>query len=202
MDRTWDLDPRLPVMEVAANLTIGVVGLIATLVSTYFGYVGVRGQIRRRHRAGPPSPPPPQVQGPYEVFVSYATAEAGTAERLAEDLRAAGTSVFLVRWVEPGLRPLLETERALTDAALGVLVFGPGTMDEPRIQDEYAALLDRVHEGGPRFVFVPARTGNVTLPRFAAIRQPVDLSEPGSPGYLTAVARLAEIARRRRDMGA
>ncbi|WP_063823071.1 hypothetical protein [Streptomyces avermitilis] len=110
-------------------------------------------------------------------------------------------SVFLVRWVEPGLVPLLETERALVGATLGVLLFGPGTMADSRIREEYAVLLQRVHGGG--FRFVPARAGSVELPPFADIRRPVDLREPGTPRYDGEVARLADTAlrlRRRTDV--
>lgn len=178
-------------VELAATL----VGATAGVASTYFGYVAVRGRIRRRRGDDDP-PRPPDTQGTYDVFVSYAAAEADTAERLARDLRAAGASPFLVRWVEPGLLPLLEAERALAHASLGVLLFGPGTMADARIQDEYAALLTGVYERGLRFV--PARTGDVTLPGFAAIRQPVDLSEPGGPRYAADVGRLAEIVARQR----
>lgn len=175
-----------------ANLAIALVGLIATVAGTYFGYIGVRGQIRRRRGAGlAPAPTPPDPGVPYDVFVSYADAEARAAERLAGDLGRAGASVFLVRWVAPGLLPRLESENALASTALGVLLFGDATMDDLRIKDEYAALLQRAHQGGLRFV--PARTANGELPLFAAIRQPVDLREPGSPRYDAEVARLAQI---------
>ncbi|WP_404818687.1 TIR domain-containing protein [Streptomyces triticiradicis] len=189
--------PRIPVME-GANLTIALVGLIATVAGTYFGYVGVRGEIRRRRAAvsGPRPVIVPSRPDSYDVFVSYAEAEAGAAERLAGDLGRAGSSAFLVRWVEPGLIPLLESERALAETTLGVLLFGPGTMTDPRIMDEYAALLQRAYEG--RFRFVPALTGNVELPTFAAIRQPVDLGAPGTARYDSEVASLLEIVSRQR----
>ncbi|MHA5052486.1 TIR domain-containing protein [Streptomyces sp. SD15] len=183
------------------NLAVALVGLIATVASTYFGYLGVRHVIRRRRTDDPVAQPAdhrPAGQDTYDVFVSYADAEADAARRLAEGLRAADTSVFLVRWVEPGLLPLLETERALTGAALGVLLFGRGAMAEPRIRDEYAAILERAYEGD--FRFVPAqieRAEQVGLPRFAAIRRPVDLSEPGTARYDEEIARLAAIAHRR-----
>ncbi|MET7702156.1 MULTISPECIES: TIR domain-containing protein [unclassified Streptomyces] len=189
-----------------ANLAIALVGLIATVAGTYFGWIGVRGQIRRRRGAGrdpapSPAPPPPDPGVPYDVFVSYADAEARAAELLAGDLGRAGASVFLVRWVAPGLLPRLEAENALASTALGVLLFGVATMDDRGIKDEYAALLQRAHEGGLRFV--PARTADVELPLFAAIRQPVDLREPGSPRYDAEVARLVEIVdRQRRRTGA
>jgi hypothetical protein len=72
---------------------------------------------------------------------------------------------------------------AAAGAPLGVLLFGPGTMADAS--------------------FVPARTGDVALPGFAAIRQPVELTEPGSARYAAEVARPADIvARLRRGTGA
>jgi hypothetical protein len=186
-----------------ANLAVAVVGVIAAVASAYFAYVPVRDMVRRRQvRAPRQRPPEGQPQRPYDVFVSYADAEAGAAESLAGRLRDAGLSAFLVRWVEPGLIPLLEAERALSDATLGVLLFGVGSMADARIRDEYAALLQRTYDGGLRFV--PACVGGAGLPPFAAIRQSVDLGGgPGSEGYEGEVDRLARIAlRERREAGA
>ncbi|MEU9336669.1 toll/interleukin-1 receptor domain-containing protein [Streptomyces sp. NPDC048290] len=200
--RDRDTDTGGPVDGIVGDV-ITAVGLAATVASTYFGYLGVRHLIRRREaRAPAPTPDPaptpvpaapPADPAPYDVFVSYGSAESDAAERLAGRLRESGASVFLVRWVAPGLVPLLEAERALSGATLGVLLFGRGTMDDPRITDEYAVLLTRAHEGGLRFV--PAPVDDVTLPAFAAIRRPVDLREPGSAHYDTEVARLVRIVR-------
>ncbi|MET8135090.1 toll/interleukin-1 receptor domain-containing protein [Streptomyces sp. NPDC006290] len=192
-----------------------VVGLVTTLASTYFGYLGVRHLIRRRHAGRPEGEPVAEPsaeptggsaahpgddrsggQGTYDVFVSYADTESDAAERLAGCLREVDASVFLVRWVEPGLIPLMEAERALDGAALGVLLFGRTTMDDARIADEYAALLQRAHQGDLRFV--PAPVDDVTLPAFAAVRQPVDLRAPGSARYDAEVGRLVRIVRGRR----
>ncbi|MEV6397017.1 TIR domain-containing protein [Streptomyces sp. NPDC051907] len=191
---------------------VGLAGLGVAVVSAYFGYVAVRGQIRRRRPAEPapdprpisashPSPEPeplpaPDGEGGYEVFVSYAPADAGAAERLATRLQDAGIAVFLLRWVEPGLVTCLETEGALTDAAFGVLLFSDATMADLRIRDEYAAVLQRTHAGA--FRFVPAKITDAELPQLAAIRAPLDLSEPDSPRYDTGVSRLVEIVLRDR----
>ncbi|MFE4665001.1 toll/interleukin-1 receptor domain-containing protein [Streptomyces sp. NPDC056716] len=194
-------------MDAVVGDVITAVGLAATVASTYFGYVGVQHLIRRRGSAAPPPSGPareepgeqhderPGEHPSYEVVVSYTTADGEAARRLAESLRRAGASVFLVEWVAPGLLPLLESQRALSEAVLGVLLFGRTTMDDPRIVDEYAALLQRAHGGGLRFV--PAPVADVRLPAFAAIRQPVDLREPGSARYDTEVGRLVRVVRGR-----
>jgi hypothetical protein len=183
-----------------ANLVIGIAGVIAAAAGVYFAYHQHR---ERRSRAGrPPEPPePPRPQGPYDALVAYAAGDADAAELLARRLHEAELNVFLVRWVEPGLVPLLETERALTEAGWGVLVFGSGTMVDLRARDEYAALLHRKYEGGLRFV--PARTTHDPLPPLAAIHQPLDLTRPGTGHYDREVARLVRIIRApRRAAGA
>ncbi|MGV9453779.1 TIR domain-containing protein [Streptomyces sp. NPDC003635] len=183
-----------------ANLVIGIAGVLAAAAGVWFAYHEYRG---RRSDAGrttaPPQPLP--AQGPYDALVAHAAGDADAADRLARRLHEAGLNVFLVRWVEPGLVPLLETERALTEAGWGVLVFGSGTMVDLRARDEYAALLHRKYEGGLRFV--PARTTQDPLPPLAAIHQPLDLTRPGTDHYDREVSRLVRIIRApRRAAGA
>ncbi|MFF4543172.1 toll/interleukin-1 receptor domain-containing protein [Streptomyces sp. NPDC001435] len=178
------------------NLAIAVAGLLLTVAGTYFGFHEYR-QRRAGARADDDgagsggASEPPERQGPYDVFVSYADGDAQAAELLAGRLRAADLDVFLVCWVAPGLVSLLETERALTEAGLGVLLFGSGTTADPRARDEYAALLHRKYEGGLRFV--PARIADVPLPPLAAIHQPLDLTRPGTAHYDREVARLVRV---------
>ncbi|MEU1401869.1 toll/interleukin-1 receptor domain-containing protein [Streptomyces sp. NPDC005728] len=190
------------------NLVIAIAGLIATVAGTYFAFHEYR---QRRTGAGPvpgsgddggggrvseplEPPEPPEGQGPYDVFVSYTAGDADAATLLAGQLCAAELDVFLVRWVEPGLIPLLESERALSEARWGVLMFGSGTMSDLRVRDEYAALLHRKYQGDLRFV--PGRTTDDPLPPLAAIHQPVDLTRPGTPHYDREVARLVRVIRR------
>lgn len=192
-----------------ANLVIGIAGVIAAAAGVWFAYHEHRerrsGARRAPEPTEPPEPPrPPEPcapQGPYDALVAHAAGDADAAELLARRLRDAELSVFLVRWVEPGLIPLLETERALTETGWGVLVFGSGTMADRRARDEYAALLQRKHEGGLRFV--PVRTTHDPLPPFAAIHQPLDLTRSGTDHYDREVARLIRIIRAsRRAAGA
>lgn len=124
------------------------------------------------------------------MFISYTEADAEVAETLASRLRAEQLRVFLARWIGPGLVESLEKEEALLASANGLLVFSGATMADAAIRDEYAALLQRVHSGGRRFV--PVLVEDVELPPFARIRRPVDLRAPGTAGYdegLTALVR-------------
>lgn len=139
----------------------------------------------------PPSGPEPA--SPYDVFVSYADADAQLAERLAARLCDEGLRVFLAQWIEVGLIEYLERERALLGAANGILMFSKATMNDPKIRDEYAALLQRVHSGGRRFV--PVLVEDVDLPPFARIRRPLDLRDPSLSDDDERVAMLVRAVR-------
>ncbi|MEU9792529.1 toll/interleukin-1 receptor domain-containing protein [Streptomyces sparsogenes] len=175
------------------GLVMGAVGTVAAVVSTV---VEVRGRMVRRRT---PAPVPPVVDpgGSYDVFISYTEADGGAAETLASRLRAEGLRVFLAEWIGPGLVESLEKEAALRTSANGLLVFSGTTMNDPAIRDEYAALLQRVHSGGRRFV--PVLVEDVELPPFARIRRPVDLRDPGSARYEESLATLVRAVRPRSD---
>ncbi|GHH77071.1 hypothetical protein GCM10018793_24220 [Streptomyces sulfonofaciens] len=122
------------------GLVIGVVGVVAALVSTG---LEVRDRLPRR-RPFAPVPPAADPGGTYDVFISHAEADSGLAEMLASRLDAEGLRVFLARWIGPGLVESLEKEEALRASANGLLVFSGATMNDAAIRDEYAALLQRV----------------------------------------------------------
>ncbi|GAA2230627.1 hypothetical protein GCM10010104_25200 [Streptomyces indiaensis] len=200
-----DTTPTLPVMTgvETANLAIGIAGVIAAAAGVWFAHHDYRARRSGARRTPEPPDPPAPIgpQGPYDALVAYAAGDADAAEVLARRLHEAGLNVFLARWVEPGLVPLLETERALTESGWGVLVFGSGTKVDLRARDEYAALLHRKYEGSLRFV--PARATQDQLPPLAAIHQPLDLTRPGTDHYDREVARLVRIIRApRRAAGA
>ncbi|MEV4231567.1 toll/interleukin-1 receptor domain-containing protein [Streptomyces bobili] len=168
------------------GLAAGIVGAVAAVVSTGFE---VRGRLARRRT---PAPPVVEPGGSYDVFISYAEADGGSAETLASRLR-----VFLDRWIGPGLVESLEKEAALHASANGLLVFSVATMNDAAIRDEYAALLQRVHSGGRRFI--PVLVEDVDLPPFARIRRPVDLRDPGSARFDESLATPVRALRPRGD---
>ncbi|MFE7487124.1 toll/interleukin-1 receptor domain-containing protein [Kitasatospora sp. NPDC057965] len=133
----------------------------------------------------------------YDAFVSYAQADTEVAQALAARLRAEGLRVFLAEWIGPGLVESLEKEAALRVTANGILLFSSATMDDAAIRDEYAALLQRVHTGGRRFI--PVLVDDVELPPFARIRRPADLRNPGSAPYDANLAALVRAVRPRGD---
>ncbi len=167
------------------NLAIAAISMVAGVAAAYFAYVAVRGHVRRRPKTTPIRREP---GGPYDVFISYADADVGKAEWLADGLRTRGLRVFLAKWVGVGLVEYAEKERALADSANGVLLFSSTTMSRPDIRDEYAALLQHVHSGARRFV--PVLVEKTDLPPFARIRKPLDLADNNN-----SQAALDELAR-------
>lgn len=135
--------------------------------------------------------------GRYDVFISYAEADSEAAETLAGRLSAEGLRIFLAKWIGPGLVESLEKEAALSSSANGILVFSTATMNDSAIRDEYAALLDRAHTGGRRFI--PVLVEDVELPPFARIRRPVDLRDPGSAPFDDSLAMLVRAMQPRSD---
>jgi hypothetical protein len=194
-------------MDVAT--VASVVGAVAAVVVIPPAYIAIRkknsnpeqprsdpGQARSdsgQARSVPPSPAGALAGGPYDAFISYAPQDSARATELAEQLKARTVRVFLAEWIGEGLIETLEKEKALLGSANGILVFSRATMANPATQADYAALLNRVNESGGRFV--PILLEQVTLPPFAAIRKPADLTDPASPGYGARLDRLAEAVR-------
>jgi hypothetical protein len=173
---------------------VEVIGAAAGVAGAYFAYLAVDHRFRKA-RPSSAAPRIPAGQKPYDVFVSYATADSGWAEWLAERLSRHGLSVFLAAWIAPGLVVLLEQENALLRSAHGVLVFSKATMAEPAIAEEYAVLLSHARATGGRFI--PVVIDDVALPPFAAIRQPVSFQDGGSHACEDQVAALMRAVSRR-----
>lgn len=170
------------------GLAVSVAGLVVGVVGLYLAFVPLRGLLRRR-------PGPPPAAATYDTFISYAQPDRDHAERLAAGLRQLGLQPFLAEWIEPGLVELLEKERALANVANGILIYSRATMQDRVIRDEYAAMLQRVHNGGRRFV--PVLVEEVELPPFAAIRKPLNLYGAGGASYQRQLTLLARALRAR-----
>jgi hypothetical protein len=155
------------------STAIAVVSMVAGVAAAYFGYVAVRGHVRRKPAT---MRNVSQPVGSYDAFISYADADEDKAEWLATGLAARGLDVFLAKWIGTGLVEYAEKERALASSANGVLLLSGTTMSQSDIRDEYAALLRQVHNGGRRFVPVLVdQIDKADLPPFIAIRKPLNL---------------------------
>ncbi|WP_416900814.1 toll/interleukin-1 receptor domain-containing protein [Micromonospora echinospora] len=174
-------------MSVNWELVVAAISMVAGAAAAYFGYVAVRGRLRPP-RSSPRTAGTTGADTSYHAFVSYAEADEATAVWLAEGLQARGLRVFLAKWIGVGLVEYAEKERALSASAHGVLLFSKASMGRADIRDEYAALLQQAHAGDRRFV--PVLVDAVTLPPFARIRRPLDLTRRGGSD-----AALDELAR-------
>lgn len=182
-----------PVGLVWISAIVGMIGAIAAIASVPPAYIAIRG---KRGKAAPvPRPPDAPRAGSYDVFISYAETDAAKATELAEQLRAEGVTVFLAAWLAEGLIVTLEKEEAVLGSANGVLVFSRATMANSAIREEYAVLLERVHQGPGRFI--PVLIEDVELPPFARIRKPSDLTNSNAADYADRIARLARAVRQK-----
>ncbi|MPY56984.1 toll/interleukin-1 receptor domain-containing protein [Streptomyces spongiae] len=189
-----------------AGLLLSAVGTVAGVVSAYLAYVAVRHQLsRRRHRPVPPVPPPapaPSAQGSarYDVFVSYGREDADWVRSFAARLRDKGLNVAYDEVVSrPGGIRVHTVETAIREAAHGLLVFSPASMNSGWVRQEYAALMQPSIESGR--LFIPVVLGDVELPEFAATRYFADFRGLGDGSGHDGVyeRRVDEIARALRD---
>ncbi|RSM47517.1 TIR domain-containing protein [Actinoplanes sp. ATCC 53533] len=157
----------------ALGLVVTAIGTVAGIAGAWFAYVAVRGKTRRRRAT--PAIVQPAANRPYDAFLSYATADESLAEQIAHHLRRHGLRVFLAKWIDLGLVKTIEKEHALDHTRTGILLFSTTTMNQPDIRDDYAAILQRTHDGGRRFI--PVLVDKVDLPPYARIRQPLDLTD-------------------------
>lgn len=84
----------------------------------------------------------------YDVFLSYAHADAAQVHRLAENLHNAGLEVFLDEWeIAPGDVLVHRLDHGLLNSRNGVLAVMPTALTRPLVLQEYAAMVQRA---GPR----------------------------------------------------
>ncbi|TDC65984.1 toll/interleukin-1 receptor domain-containing protein [Streptomyces hainanensis] len=172
----------------APELVLSVVGTLAGVLGTYFGYLGVR---RTRRRPDPDPPAPPPASGAYDVFVAYGDDDRDWVREFARRLSAAGVRVAYDEVVaRPGGVRVHSLEQGIRDAAHGLLVFGPTALAGGWVRQEYHALMQRSIETGR--LFVPVLVGDVELPGFAATRFAADFRGVDEATY---ARRLDEIVR-------
>jgi hypothetical protein len=119
---------------------------------------------------------------PYDVFISYARADAEQVRRLAENLHNAGLHVFLDEWeIGPGDVVVHHLDAAILNSRNGVLCVTPTALSRPWVQEEYAALLTRAVEKKLRLI--PVLFVDTELPAFLATRAWIDLRTADGPEY-------------------
>jgi hypothetical protein len=105
-----------------------------------------------------------------DVFVSYASDDRPTAQRLAEHLIAQGWSVWWDRDLTPGLEFAKEIEEVLRNARCVVVIWSRHSTESQWVQDE-------AREGLARGILVPVRIDESQIPLGLRGVQTADLSD-------------------------
>jgi hypothetical protein len=134
-----------------------------------------------------------------DVFISYAHADADWVGALAENLHRLGLEVFLDRWeIQAGDKVMTQLEQGIRDTRNGILVVSPASLASPWVQEEYAAMLNRVVVGKQRRL-IPVLYADVDeLPPFLSTRKWLDLRNVDGPTYEKRVRELAAALQDRR----
>ncbi|HSF39408.1 MAG TPA: toll/interleukin-1 receptor domain-containing protein, partial [Thermoanaerobaculia bacterium] len=104
---------------------------------------------------------------PYDVFLSYAHADAEEVHRLAENLHNAGLEVFLDDWrIDPGDVLVHKLDAALLNSRNGILCVTPTALSRDWVLKEYAAMMTRATERKLRLI--PVLLADAELPPLLA----------------------------------
>lgn len=128
------------------------------------------------------------------VFISHTQDDAHWARRLAEGLELRGVETVLQeRDIEPGQVRLRRIEEAIGTARAAILVLSASALGDPKLYDEYAALLHQSAERGLRLI--PALHGSlrIRMPPLAGTRLWADFRGLGPTEYDDKVAALAAV---------
>ncbi|MBU2670974.1 tetratricopeptide repeat protein, partial [Actinoplanes bogorensis] len=125
----------------------------------------------------------------FDVFVSYAHADADWVRILAGRLHQAGLQVFLDEWqITPGDVLVHSLDDAILASTAGILVVSPQSMGSSWVREEYAALLGQAVDQGRRLI--PVIYQDAEVPPLLATRVWVDFRHADGPAYDTALTRL------------
>jgi tetratricopeptide (TPR) repeat protein len=132
----------------------------------------------------------------FDVFISYAHADAEWVGVLADNLHRLGLDVFQDRWeIRPGDIVVRRLEEGIRSSANGVLVVSPASLASKWVQQEYAAMLVRVVDGKQRLL-IPVLYADVDeVPPFLAARLWIDFRDAEGPVYEKRVRQLADALR-------
>ena len=112
----------------------------------------------------------------WDVFISYAQADRELVRPLAVDLHQRHFRVFFDEWeLSAGEVATRRLEEGVDGSTHGLLAVSPRTMVQPRVQEQYAALLDKAVTEGRWLIPVLVGRGDAKLPAFLRTRQCVDL---------------------------
>lgn len=126
----------------------------------------------------------------WDVFISYARADFGWVNTLAENLHSLGLRVFFDEWeIGAGDVVVHRLDQGLRESRNGILVVSPHSMTRPWVMEEYAVLVTRAVAKSVRLI--PVLYADAELPPMLATRAWIDLRGKTGDEYLAAVSRLA-----------
>jgi len=126
----------------------------------------------------------------WDVFVSYAHADAEWVSTLVENLSALGVRVFFDAWeIGPGSVITTKLDEGLRRSNNGVLVVSPNSVGRPWVLEEYASLLGRACSSGR--LLIPVLYRDAPLPAMLKNRRSIDFRNVDAATYLARVRILA-----------
>jgi hypothetical protein len=130
----------------------------------------------------------------YDAFITHAPADLAAAQRLLAELGHVGIRCCLSTWEK---RRALEVEKAIEASRHGIVLMTGATMQEPWVQEEYAALLTKAVDQGRRLIPVLVGGGrSFPMPPFLRTRHPADLRDADQSTYSDGVRSIARALRR------
>src|SRR5262249_51327512 len=106
-----------------------------------------------------------------DVFISHSQDEGQWVDGLAEGLEREGVQVFLQeRDIGPGQIKLQRIEEAIGTAGTAILVLSAAAVADPKLYDEYAALLHEATERELRLIPVLHGPPSIRVPPLAGTR--------------------------------
>jgi tetratricopeptide (TPR) repeat protein len=126
-----------------------------------------------------------------DAFISYGRVDAEWVRILAENLRQAGIKLSFDEWeIGPGDNLVHKLDQAILTSRNGILVVSPDSLSRPWVQQEYAAMMNRVVAGQQNLI--PVLYRDAEMPPLMAARVWVDFRNVDGPDYNI---RLAELVR-------
>jgi hypothetical protein len=118
----------------------------------------------------------------FDVFISYAHADADWVRVLAENLHQQGLQVFFDEWeIGPGDVLVHRLDKGILNSRNGILVVSPDSLSRPWVAEEYAAMITRAVAAKQRLI--PVLLKDAELPPLLASRVYIDFRQVDGPLY-------------------
>jgi len=113
---------------------------------------------------------------PFDVFLSYSSADTNWVTRLKSDLEQRGIKVWFDRdQIRPGSFFAEAIGKGLVDSKTFIIVVSPDSIQSSWVRDEYHRALSFTNKGGLHII--PVIINNATPPDFLSGRQCIDFSD-------------------------